>query len=294
MEMVKDLQVFNQVLSLKNGTTVPGMGFGTCRIEDEKIADIVEKAVGVGYRHIDTGSAYGNERGVGKGIRNSGIAREDIFLTTKAWPYEMGYDNILRAFDGSMNRLGLDYVDLYLVHFPVMRDHYEDWQDFLLKTWRAFEKIYNEGRAKAIGVSNFTDKHLAVLQDHAEVSPVINQIEFHPGWTQFDTLRFCAEHDIAVSAWSPLGQGALLQSPVLKAMAAKYEKSVAQLILRWVLQHNVLPIVESKNPNRMKENTEIFDFSISSMDMKVIDELPPLLIGPHADNGYMLVEVDIQ
>lgn len=287
MELMRTMTGPADTLTLNNGVAIPCFGFGAACSTDDEMEALVKEAVQAGYRHFDTASAYGNERGVGRGILGSGLPREELFVTTKLWITDHGYERALAAFDESLARLGLDYVDLYLVHWPVPRARYHDWQASLLETWGAFEEIYHSGRARAVGVSNFTPRHLAHLLDHAKLAPAVNQMEFHPGFAQFDILRMCAENDICMQAWSPLAQGKILQSPQLSDIAAHYQRSVAQLCLRWVVQHGVLPLVLSKSPQRMRESAEIFNFTISAEDMLAIDATPGIIIGPHPENGYM-------
>ncbi|MEV5573743.1 aldo/keto reductase [Spirillospora sp. NPDC052269] len=244
---------------------MPQLGFGVWQVADDE----AEKAVGValenGYRSIDTASAYGNEAGTGRALRGSGIGRDDLFVTTKLFNSDHGYDSTLRAFDASMERLGLDVLDLYLIHWPVpSHDKYVD-------TWRAFEKLYNDGRIRAIGVSNFTVGTLERLFFETEVKPVLNQVELHPNFQQAELRAFHDEHDIRTEAWSPLGQGkGLLDDPDLARIAEAHGKTPAQVVLRWHVQIGNVVIPKSVTPSRIAENIDVFDFQLSDADMAAI------------------------
>lgn len=250
---------------LNNGVEMPQLGFGVWQVADDE----AEKAVGValenGYRSIDTASAYGNEAGTGRALRGSGIGRDDLFVTTKLFNSDHGYDSTLRAFDASMERLGLDVLDLYLIHWPVpSHDKYVD-------TWRAFEKLYNDGRIRAIGVSNFTVGTLERLFFETEVKPVLNQVELHPNFQQAELRAFHDEHDIRTEAWSPLGQGkGLLDDPDLARIAEAHGKTPAQVVLRWHVQIGNVVIPKSVTPSRIAENIDVFDFQLSDADMAAI------------------------
>ncbi|HOO25349.1 MAG TPA: aldo/keto reductase [Clostridiales bacterium] len=271
------MDTINSTYKLANGLEIPRLGFGTWQTPDGQVAiDSVLAAFEAGYRHIDTAAAYNNEAGVGEAIRQSSLSREEIFVTTKLWNSERGYEKTLAAFEVSMEKLGLEYLDLYLIHWPAAKGKAEDWQHTNSETWRAFEELYNQGRIKAIGVSNFMPHHLKPLMEKAKVMPMVNQIEFHPGLLQTQTTAFCADNNILVEAWSPLGSGRLLEAKELKAVAAKYDKSVAQICVRWCLQHGTLPLPKSVTPSRIKENADVFDFEIGPEDMALIDALPDI------------------
>ncbi|MBS3742386.1 MAG: aldo/keto reductase, partial [Candidatus Cloacimonetes bacterium] len=225
----------------------------------------VHRALETGYRLIDTASVYGNEEGVGKAVRESDLPREEVFVTSKVWNTDQGYERTLKAFDKSMNRLGLDYLDLYLIHWPVS-DLYKD-------TWKALEKLYNEGRIRAIGVSNFLIHHLKDLMEDAEITPMVNQVEFHPHLVQQELHDFCQKNQIQSEAWAPLMRGKVNEIPLLKGLAEKYEKTPAQIVLRWDLQKGVATIPKSSNPERIRSNADIFDFELSEGDVKRIDDL---------------------
>ncbi|MDO4544582.1 MAG: aldo/keto reductase [Bacillota bacterium] len=264
----------SDVFKLNNGYEIPCVGFGTWQTPDGKTAiESVKYAIEAGYRHIDTAAVYGNEVGVGKGIRESGISRGELFVTSKVWNENRGYHRTLAAFEKTLVDLQTDYLDLYLIHWPASKKRFKNWEEINLETWRAMAELYKAGRIKAIGVSNFLPHHLKALMK-TEVKPMVNQIEFHPGQMQEETVSFCRENDIVVEAWSPLGTGRMLTDPQLQKIAAKYGKSVAQLCVRWCLQNHILPLPKSVTPNRIIENTEIFDFIISDDDMKEINAMP--------------------
>ncbi|MEH7482181.1 aldo/keto reductase [Neobacillus drentensis] len=252
--------------TLSNGVKMPWVGLGVFKVtEGEEVIQSVKAAIKNGYISIDTAAIYGNEEGVGQAIKDSGVPREDLFITTKLWNSEQGYESTLKAFETSLTKLGLDYLDLYLIHWPG-KDKYKE-------TWKAFEKLYKEGRVRAIGVSNFQVHHLEDLISSAEIKPMVNQVEFHPHLTQKELLAFCKNEGIQLEAWSPLKQGKLLSEPVLEDLAHKYNKSVAQVILRWDLQHGVVTIPKSIKDHRIIENADIFDFELSTEDMDKIDGL---------------------
>ncbi len=247
---------------------MPLLGFGTYKLEEGKeVERAVSDALEIGYRHIDTAAAYENEEGVGRAIRASGVPREEIFVTTKIWTDDMrkGEDGVMDAFEQSLDRLGLDYVDLYLTHWPAPK-HY-------VKAWRTLEEIYEDGRSLAIGVSNCLERHLETLFDGGTVVPMVNQIEHHPKLLQPELVDFCKENEIVVTAWSPLMQGELLKNADLKKIAEAHGKSVAQVILRWDVQHGVVAIPKSSKKARAAENFDIFDFKLSASEMAKIDGL---------------------
>lgn len=263
---------------LNNGLKMPWLGFGVHRIKDgQDVEHAVRTALEIGYRSIDTATVYGNERGVGKMIRESRIPREDIFLTTKVWNDAQREKRTLEAFEESLERLGTDYVDLYLVHWPM--------EDCYLETWQLMEKIYQSGRAKAIGVSNFQVHHLEDILRDSQIVPAVNQIEFHPFLVQPELLTFCQKHKIQVEAWSPLMEGQIVNETSVQKIAEKYNKTPAQIALRWDLQHEVVTIPKSIHANRIAENAQIFDFELSQTDMRELDALDEgKRIGPDPDN----------
>ncbi|WP_434121845.1 aldo/keto reductase [Salinicoccus roseus] len=267
------MEQLTSTFKLSNGIEIPWVGFGTWQTPDGDTAvNAVKQALVSGYRHIDTAAAYKNEGSVGQAIKESGVVREDIFITSKLWNEDRGYENTKKAFENTLKELGTDYLDLYLIHWPANEKQFDDWKEINLDTWKAMTELYKEGKIKAIGVSNFMTNHLEALLD-TEVKPMVNQIEYHPGYTQDAVVDLCREHDILVEAWSPIGSGRLLENEELTKIADKYEKSVAQLCIRYVLQNDVLPLPKSVTPSRIEENTDIFDFEIMDEDMKTIDAM---------------------
>ncbi|MEU4497690.1 aldo/keto reductase [Streptomyces sp. NPDC023998] len=255
-------------ISLNNGVAMPQLGFGVWQVPDDEAAKAVGLALAAGYRSIDTAAIYENEEGTGRAVAASGIPREELFITTKLWNSEQGYDSTLRAFDASLDRLGLDHIDLYLIHWPVpSKGAYVD-------TYKAFEKIYADGRAKAIGVSNFLPEHLTRLIEETSVVPAVNQIELHPQLQQAELRAFHAQHGIKTEAWSPLGQGrGLLEVPTVVAIAQKHERTPAQVVLRWHLQIGNVVIPKSVTPSRIQENIDVFGFELDDEDMSALAAL---------------------
>lgn len=261
--------------TLANDVQIPCIGFGTWQTPDGETAiNSVKAALKAGYRHIDTAACYGNEASVGQAIKESGVPREEIFVTSKVWNTERGYEKTLAAFETTMAKLDLDYVDLYLIHWPAAANQFENWKEINAQTWRALEELYIKGKVKAIGVSNFLPHHLEALLEGVKVVPMVNQIEYHPGFMQAESVAFCKAHNILVEAWSPLGTGNVLNNETLIMMAQKYSKTVAQICIRWVLQHGLLPLPKSITESRIIENTEVFDFEIKEEDMAIIDAIP--------------------
>ena len=259
---------------LNNDVEIPSIGFGTWQTPDGKTAiNSIEVAVKTGYRHIDTAAMYGNEKSIGKGVRECGVDRKELFITSKLWNSERGYQTTLKAFEKTLNDLQFDYLDLYLIHWPASANQFDNWKQINADTWRAMEELYKAGKIRAIGVSNFLRHHLEPLMENAEIMPAVNQIEYHPGFMQEDCVEFCRKNDILVEAWAPLGTGKMLDNEILKGIAANYQKSVAQLCIRWVLQNDVLPLPKSITPGRIQQNFEVFDFEISQTDMQTINRM---------------------
>ena len=254
-------------VKLNDGNHIPQLGYGVWQVGNDDAIAAVSEALKVGYRHIDTAAIYGNEEGVGTAINSSGIARNDIYLTTKLWNSEQGYEATLKAFDSSLKKLGTDYVDLYLIHWPMPS------RDLYIETWRAFIKLKEEGRAKSIGVSNFRTADLERILKESDVAPVLNQIELHPQFQQDELRLFHGKHNIATEAWSPLGQGKILEDATLKSIAEKHGKSVAQTILRWHIETGNIVIPKSVTPARIKENYDVFDFRLSGTEHDAITKL---------------------
>jgi 2,5-diketo-D-gluconate reductase A len=254
-------------VALRDGVEIPQLGFGVFQVPPEDTQETVEEALAAGYRHIDTAAAYRNEAGVGAALAATGLPRDEVFVTTKLWNSQQGYDSTLAAFEKSLERLGLDHVDLYLIHWPVPS------ADRYLDTWRAFERIHEDGRSHSIGVSNFRIDDLERLEAEAEKQPTVNQIELHPRLQQAELRAWHAEHGVVTEAWSPLAQGELLDDETIETVAAHHEKTAAQTILRWHLQLGNVVIPKSVTPERIRENFEIFDFELSEDDMAAIARL---------------------
>jgi diketogulonate reductase-like aldo/keto reductase len=261
---------------LSNGVGIPWLGLGTFKVPEGSVEAAVKRALKVGYRHIDTAAYYLNERGVGRALRESGVPRGEVFVTTKVWNSDQGYESTLKAFEASLGLLGTDYVDLYLVHWPVVGKY--------LETWRALEEIYSEGRVRAIGVSNFMEHHLRDLLGHCTIRPMVDQVEMHPWLFQPELLALCEREDIVVEAWSPLIRGRCVDIPELVEIGKGHGKTAAQVALRWDIQHGVVTIPKSVHPRRIEENADIFDFSLTEGEMGVIDSLDRHhRIGPDPD-----------
>ncbi|QHA35392.1 aldo/keto reductase [Rossellomorea marisflavi] len=268
-------------ITLNNGVQMPEIGYGVFRVEEGKdLEKAVETAIRIGYRSIDTAAIYQNEKSVGKGVQNAIdaglVTREELFITSKVWNDGLSYDETIQAYEDTLERLGLEYLDLYLIHWPG--------QNKYMEPWKALEALYKEGRIKSIGVSNFQVSHLEHLLETAEVKPVINQIEFHPKLVQEDVRAFCEKHDIQVEAWSPLMNAELLNHETVNEIAESLGKSAAQVILRWDLQHGVVTIPKSMTESRIKENIDIYDFELTEEQVKTLDALDEhKRIGPDPD-----------
>lgn len=259
---------------LHNGVKIPCIGFGTWQTPNgETAVNAIKKAISLGYRHIDTAAMYGNEESVGAAVKQSGIAREDIFITSKLQNTEHGYREALAAFDRTIRNLGTDYLDLYLIHWPNPIKYRDRWQEANAGTWKAFEELYASGRIRSIGVSNFRPHHIDELMKTAKVAPMVNQIRLCPGDTQDDAAAYCRRHQILLEAYSPLGTGKIFKVAELQALAGKYGKTVAQICIRWSLQMGFLPLPKSVNEARIKENADVFDFELSTRDVQVIADL---------------------
>ena len=264
----------NDTYTLSNGVNIPCVGFGTWQTPNGETAiNSVLEAMKCGYRHIDTAACYGNEESVGKAIKLSRINREELFVTSKLWNTDQGYESTLKAFDKTIKDLGLDYLDLYLIHWPVVKEHKEDWKEAICETWKAFEKLYSDGKIRAIGVSNFKPHHLKVIFENCNIKPMVNQIELHPSHNQDETVKFCRNNNILVEAWGPLSTGRIFKVKEMQDIADKYSKSIAQITLRWHIQNEILPLPKSVTPSRIKENSMIFDFELLKEDMELIQNL---------------------
>ncbi|MEK5257407.1 aldo/keto reductase [Paenibacillus sp. FSL F4-0125] len=275
-------QHLQDTTALHNGVNMPWLGLGVFQVEEgSELIQAIKSAIAHGYRSIDTAAIYQNETGVGQAIKealqDNNLSREELFVTSKVWTADMGYEETIAAYETSLAKLGLEYLDLYLIHWPVKGKYKE--------TWRALETLYKEGRVKAIGVSNFQIHHLEDVMKDAEIKPMVNQVELHPYLSQQALLSFCKEQGIQLEAWSPLMQGQLLDQPVLKQIAAKYGKSVAQVIIRWDLQRGIITIPKSTKEHRIIENVDVFDFQLTEEDMTLINDLnQDQRVGPDPDN----------
>jgi len=250
---------------LSNGVKMPAIGFGTYKSgSDDETAKIVKYALEKGYRHIDTAAFYDNESGIGNGIKESGVKREEIFLVTKLWNEDHGYENTIKAFNKSLEKLQVDYIDLYLIHWPNKLNS---------ETWRAFEHLYEIGKVKAIGVCNFKIGHLEELMKSAKIKPMVNQVEVHPLSSKNNMLNYCNENNIQLVAWSPIMRGQIFSNELIMSLAEKYKKTIVQIVLRWHIDRGVVPIPKSSNEERIKENFDIFDFNLSSEDINAINSL---------------------
>lgn len=280
-----------QTYKLMNDRELPKIGFGTYKSVDGDDKTIIVEAIRQGYRLFDTAAFYENEEVIGEAVKASGIERSELFLTSKVWKGDMGYRETIHAFEESLYKLQTDYLDLYLIHWPRPIENPENWRETDLETWRAMEDLYKEGRVKAIGVSNFLPHHLMNLMENGTIYPMVNQIEFHPGYMQKAVLDFCKEQGILVEAWSPLGRAKVLKEPVLLQMAEKYHKSVAQICLRFALQCGVLPLPKASGAERMRQNLDVFDFELSAGDMSVLMTLPQIgWSGEHPDRERVYFE----
>lgn len=274
--------------TLNNGLEIPAVGFGTYKTTTGNDAEIIRKAIEQGYRHFDTAAFYDNEEYLREAIAESGLNREDFFLTSKLWKGNLGYEETYAAFEASCKRLGTDYLDLYLIHWPrpLADEEYilDTWRELDAASWKAMEELYRAGRVKAIGLSNFLPHHIENLLQHASVQPMVDQLELHPGYMQRFARDYCKRQNIQMEAWSPIGRARVMEEPVLLRLAQKYQKSVAQICIRFLLQSNVLPLPKSSAPERMRQNLDVFDFSIEEEDLSILETLPQLgWSGEHPD-----------
>jgi diketogulonate reductase-like aldo/keto reductase len=256
---------------LSNGVKIPCVGFGTWQTPDGEVAVAsVKAAIAAGYRHIDTAQGYGNEESVGKAVKESGVDRKELFITSKLTNSEHGYEKTLAAFEGTMKKLDLEYLDLFLIHWPNPLAFRGNWQEANAGTWKAFEELYKAGRTRAIGISNFHQRHIEPLLKTAAVPPQVNQIRLCPGDTQDEVVEYCRKQNILLEAYSPLGVGKIFEVPEMRELAEKYGKSIAQICIRWSLRMGFLPLPKSVTPERIKENTRVFDFELADEDVKLI------------------------
>ncbi|MGN8819284.1 aldo/keto reductase [Atopobiaceae bacterium HCP3S3_A4] len=264
----------NDTYTLSNGVRIPCIGYGTYKTPaDETGKAAVLAALQLGFRHIDTATSYHNEEMVGRAIEESGIPRESLFITSKLWNDDQGYEETLAAFERSCQWLGTDYLDLYLIHWPICPGHQENWHERIWNTWRAFEKLYADGAIRAIGVSNFLPHHLDVLAQQADIMPMVDQLELNPSYQQREAVQYCRERNIQLEAWAPLMRGKAFSNQKLNDIAACHGKDVGQICVRWSLQKGFLPLPKSVHPERVKSNAEVFDFSLSAEEMETLDAM---------------------
>ena len=278
-------------LILNDTNKIPMVGFGTYKLLGQEGVESVNYALSNGYRLIDTAAIYGNEVAVGKGIKASGIAREELFVTTKLWRENLGYEATKTELQKSLDRLNLDYLDLYLIHWPANARNYDNWQKANADSWRAMEELQAEGKIKSIGVSNFFQKHLEALFQTAKVIPSVNQIEFHPGYWQPELTDYCKKQNIAVESWSPLARGKVFGNKALEAISQNHNKSVSQICLKWVIQHDVIVIPKSASPERIDENINIFDFELSAEEMEQINNIPKMGFSGELPDRWPLISL---
>lgn len=268
------MKLLNDCFELHNGVKIPCVGFGTYQAQNGEMAvSAVKAAIALGYRHIDTAAGYGNEESVGIAVKQSGVRREDIFITSKLQNTEHGYENTMKAFEQTMKNLDMDYLDLYLIHWPNPIKYRNEWQSANAGTWKAFEELYKAGRIRSIGISNFHPRHIDELMKTAEIAPMVNQIRLCPGDTQDEVVDYCKERSMVLEAYSPLGTGRIFEVPQMQAIARKYGKTIAQVCIRWSLQKGYLPLPKSVTESRIRENAEVFDFELSAQDVQSISDL---------------------
>ena len=264
----------NKIYTLNNGVQIPAVGFGTYKAADGKSADVIKAAIGSGYRYFDTASFYGTETYLAEAIRQSGLPRKDFFIASKLWKTEMGYENARDAFRRTLENLETDYLDLYLIHWPLPEPGYENWKELDRETWRALEELYAEGKIRAIGLSNFLPHHIENILAGCTVRPAVDQIEYHPGYSQEAAVQYCKENGILVQAWSPIGRSRVLKDPLVCELAAKYRVSPAQICLKFAVQRGIVPLPKSSSPERMKQNMDLFSFEMEQEDIWRLATMP--------------------
>lgn len=260
--------------TLSNGVQIPCVAYGTYKAAADESSSVIRLAIEAGYRYFDTASFYGTEKYLGEAIRDSGIPREEFFIASKVWKTEMGYEETKAAFARTLENLGTDYLDLYLIHWPLPTPDYEDWKQLDIETWRAMEELYKEGKIRAIGLSNFLPHHIENILEHCEIAPMVDQLEYHPGYVQEVAVQYCKEHHIQVQGWSPIGRGRMFNDPLFLELTEKYDVSPAQLCLRFAVQNGVIPLPKSSTMERMKQNQDLFSFEISKEDMYRLRTMP--------------------
>ncbi len=270
------MQAITDTFTLQNGVPIPCLGFGTWQLTEQHMQSTISAALSAGYRHFDCAMSYGNEDFIGTALKTDGVPRDELFITSKVWNGDRGYKTTIAACKQSLKRLDMDYLDLYLIHWPFSAKLDEHWREKNGETWQALETLYHEGIVRAIGVSNFLPHHLQPLMDDAIVLPMVDQVELHPGQRQTEVLEFCRANNILVEAWGPLGHQKLVLNDDLRAIGERYGKSAAQVCIRWCLQLGVVPLPKSRRSARILQNADVFDFTLSSEDMKSIGDLPYL------------------
>lgn len=259
---------------LNNGVEIPAIAFGTYKAADGKSADVIRAAIEAGYRYFDTASFYGTETYLAQAVRESGISRDEIFIASKLWKTEMGYENVKYAFERSLDKLNTDYLDLYLIHWPLPDPEYKDWKQLDKETWRAMEELYQAGKVRAIGLSNFLPHHIDNILEDCTVRPAVNQIEYHPGYSQEAAVQYCKERNILVQAWSPIGRQRVLEEPLVLELAGKYAVSPAQICLKFAVQRGIIPLPKSSSVERMKENLDLYSFEMEREDIWRLATMP--------------------
>lgn len=268
------MKKFCDCYTLCNGVQIPCVAFGTYKASADESAKVIRLAIEAGYRYFDTASFYGTEKYLGEAIRESKILRSEFFITSKAWKTEMGYKEVKEAFSRTLEQLGTDYLDQYLIHWPLPTPDFTEWKQLDIDTWKAMEELYKEGKIRSIGLSNFLPHHIENILEHCEIPPMVDQLEYHPGYAQEAAVQYCKEHDILVQAWSPIGRGRMFGDPLFVELTEKYQVSPAQLCLRFAVQNGVIPLPKSSTMERMKENQDIFSFEISEEDMYRLRTMP--------------------
>ena len=273
---MKNGQVLNKMehYILNNGVEIPAVAFGTYKAADGKSADVIRTAIEAGYRYFDTASFYGTETYLAEAVRESGISRDEIFIASKLWKTEMGYDNVKKAFERTLENLETDYLDLYLIHWPLPEPGYKEWKQLDKETWRAMEELYQEGKIRAIGLSNFLPHHIENILEDCTVRPAVDQIEYHPGYSQEAAVQYCKERDILVQAWSPIGRQRVLTEPLVQELAEKYGVSPARICLKFAVQRGIIPLPKSSSMERMKENLDLYSFELEQEDIWRLATMP--------------------
>lgn len=275
---------------LNNGVEIPAVAFGTYKAADGKSADVIRAAIGAGYRYFDTASFYGTETYLAEAIRESGISRGEFFIASKLWKDEMGYENVKSAFERTLNNLRTDYLDLYLIHWPLPEPGYKEWRQLDKETWRAMEELYEAGKIRAIGLSNFLPHHIENILKDCRVRPAVDQIEYHPGYSQEAVINYCRERGILVQAWSPIGRSRVLDEPLVKELAAKYDVSPAQICLKFAVQRNIIPLPKSSSEDRMRENLDLYSFELEQDDIWRLSTMPQTgWSGEHPDRARAVI-----